>query len=323
MTSNLQAASCKSEGDALYREKNYHVAIMKYTQVINLLHPQGLTPTDESTFHTLFVSYSNRCACFLQVNRVEQALQDAKQCVKLKPDWPKGYARLGSCYHKLGNLSEAVAAYEKVLAIDHSNEEAKQILRRIRQQQQSKSTSNHSSRRDSSNSFQQRQQAQHSPSLFTLAQFYLQSVNWQQHYQNIQRQVGQLYARVLSWLVSLSPETQKCVQLGLVVLVVYYFFFYRSRSYDFYYPDYSSYGHSYYSGGGGMSWTTWAMIMAAAYFVPPRLQDQLGPMYARPFFGMNWTTFVWLLNMLSRNGNFGGGFGRPMYGGGFGGRRRY
>lgn len=328
MASNPQAIQCKSEGDALYREKKYQVAIMKYTQAINLLHPQGLTPTDESTFHTLYVSYSNRCACFLQVNRVEQALHDANQCVKLKPDWPKGYARLGSCHHKLGNLSNAIAAYEQVLKLDNSNEEAKHVIQRIRQQQQSRTANSSSASGNpmngsTSNSYQQGQHAQHTPSFFAQAQNYFQSVNWQQHFQNIQTQASRIYARVLTWWVSLSPETQKYMQFGVVVLVLYYFFFYRSRGNDYHYSDYS-YGHNYYGGGeGGMSWTTWGIIMAAAYFVPPMLQDQLGPMYARPFFGMNWTTFMWLLNMLSRNGNFGGGFRRPMYGGGFGGRRHY
>ena len=35
------------------------------------------------------------------------------QVVALKPDWGKGYSRLGAAHHGLQNLKEAVGAYEK------------------------------------------------------------------------------------------------------------------------------------------------------------------------------------------------------------------
>ena len=34
------------------------------------------------------------------------------QCVSLKPDWAKGYSRLGAAYHGLGEYPEAIQAYE-------------------------------------------------------------------------------------------------------------------------------------------------------------------------------------------------------------------
>jgi hypothetical protein len=42
--------------------------------------------------------------------------------------------------------------------------------------------------------------------------------------------------------------------------------------------------------------------MAAGYYLPPMLPSVLGD-NARPFFGMSWTTFMWLLNMF--NGRMG------------------
>lgn len=353
MASNTQAINCKNEGDTLYREKKYQVAVMKYTQAINLLHPQGLTPTDESTFQTLYVSYSNRCACFLQVSRVEQALQDAKQCIKLKPDWPKGYIRLGSCYHRLGKFPDAIAAYEQVLAIDSTNEEAKQSLQRLRHQQNFSSSSS----ANYNGAHQNQPHQPNGPSFFQQ----LQAIDWQGYGRYIQLQLTRLYTRVLTFWMSLSPDTQKYIQIGGIVLFIYYFFIHRSisgayydqqmppphaaggggggepygyrvdpsyRPRESYYDSSYHYGgnYSYGGGGGGMSWMTWGLIMFCAYQLPPMFPDQLGPQYARPFFGMNWTTFMWLLNMFSRNGGmngfggtFGGFGGRPM----FGGRRRY
>lgn len=35
------------------------------------------------------------------------------QCVELKPDWAKGYSRLGAAHHGLGEFAEAIKAYEQ------------------------------------------------------------------------------------------------------------------------------------------------------------------------------------------------------------------
>ena len=49
------------------------------------------------------------------------ALQDAQKCVELKPDWAKGYSRLGGAHYGLGSFQEAIDAYKKGLDIDGSN----------------------------------------------------------------------------------------------------------------------------------------------------------------------------------------------------------
>jgi tetratricopeptide (TPR) repeat protein len=140
-----------------------------------------------------------------------------------------------------------------------------------------------------------------------------------------------LYYRLMSSWLSLAPETRQYVIYAVVGLLLYYFFFYRSSSGSggggygrrYYDPDldddyYHRSSYSGYGGSRGLSWSAWAMIMFAAYKVPPMFPDQLGH-YARPFFGMNWTTFMWLLNMFTNNRNMGG-FSRGFFGGP---RRRY
>lgn len=49
------------------------------------------------------------------------ALEDAKKCVELKPDWAKGYSRLGVAHHGLGAYQDAVDTFKKGLEIDGSN----------------------------------------------------------------------------------------------------------------------------------------------------------------------------------------------------------
>ena len=41
------------------------------------------------------------------------------QCVDLKPDWPKGYSRLGGALFGKGSTDEAVKAYKKGTASHH------------------------------------------------------------------------------------------------------------------------------------------------------------------------------------------------------------
>ena len=41
------------------------------------------------------------------------ALQDARKCVMVKPDWARGYSRLGAAYFGLGRLSDAKTAYRE------------------------------------------------------------------------------------------------------------------------------------------------------------------------------------------------------------------
>lgn len=97
--------------------------------------------------------------------------------------------------------------------------------------------------------------------------------------------------------------------------------------------DYHNYGDTGFFGNFGyifdttygLSWPLWAAILAGAYKLPPYFPDQLGPQYARPFFGMNMVNFAMFLNMFS-NSMRGRGRGG---GGGLGGianmftRRRY
>jgi hypothetical protein len=165
--------------------------------------------------------------------------------------------------------------------------------------------------------------------------------NWPQLWSDIQMFVtGSYHYCVAQWSM-LAPSTQLYIQIGVCVLFFYVLFFRGSGGgYSSSSPYYggSGYGGSGYGygggggyggygyggGGGGLSWTTWGLIMAAAYKVPPMLPDVLGPNYARPFFGMNWTTFMWLLNMFSRNSMGGMGGGMFNRGGGmFGQRRRW
>ncbi|KAK1432979.1 hypothetical protein QVD17_09882 [Tagetes erecta] len=62
---------------------------------------------------TNHVLYSNRSAAYASLNQYSEALTDAQRTVDLKPDWSKGYSRLGEAHHGLRQYEEAVSAYKK------------------------------------------------------------------------------------------------------------------------------------------------------------------------------------------------------------------
>ncbi|OAD62404.1 Stress-induced-phosphoprotein 1, partial [Eufriesea mexicana] len=89
----------KQKGNSALEDGKYEEAIKYYTEAIGL---------DENN-HVL---YSNRSAAFSRVGKYEQALEDAKKTVSLKPDWVKGYSRMGSAWAHLGNIVESIKAYQ-------------------------------------------------------------------------------------------------------------------------------------------------------------------------------------------------------------------
>jgi len=62
------------------------------------------------------------------LNKFSEALIDAEKTVELKPDWSKGYSRVGAAYVGLNNYNDAVLAYRKGLKIDPNNEVLKSGL---------------------------------------------------------------------------------------------------------------------------------------------------------------------------------------------------
>lgn len=63
--------------------------------------------------------------------RFKEALDDAKKTVELKPDWPKGYSRLGAANVGLGDLETAVASYKKGLDVDPNNAQIAEALAEV------------------------------------------------------------------------------------------------------------------------------------------------------------------------------------------------
>jgi tetratricopeptide (TPR) repeat protein len=91
--------------DKLTEEGDFLAAIERFTEAITL----------NRNNHQLF---GQRSAAYSRIGRFSEALEDAKRCHELKPDWPKAYHRMGVAYQGLGRHEEALIAFSEGLAAD-------------------------------------------------------------------------------------------------------------------------------------------------------------------------------------------------------------
>jgi len=114
------ATESKIKGNKAFQEKDYKTAIEHFTEAIKN------DPTDH-----LF--YSNRSACYANIQEYQKALEDGEQCVKLNPQWARGYSRKGLALFYLNRIEDAIKTYEEGLKIEPDNEQLKEALKDTKQ----------------------------------------------------------------------------------------------------------------------------------------------------------------------------------------------
>lgn len=99
----------KTEGNELFKKKDYKGAIEKYTLSITL------DPNN-------YLSYSNRSACLYFLEQYEESLNDAKKCVEINPQFAKGYLRCANNYSKMNDHEKASQSYSKYLEFEYDED---------------------------------------------------------------------------------------------------------------------------------------------------------------------------------------------------------
>ena len=105
MPPQMDADSCKTEGNAAMAEQDYVNAMKWYSQAI------ALSPRDGALF-------SNRSFAFLRLGLTSRALADADEAVRRRPEWNKGHFRRAECLKQAGLHAEAHAAYATAARLD-------------------------------------------------------------------------------------------------------------------------------------------------------------------------------------------------------------
>lgn len=105
----MSAEELKAQGNKAFSAGNYQEALNYYTKCIQL----------DSQNHVLF---SNRSGCYAALHQYNDALMDADKCIRLKPDWVRGFSRRGAALHGMRRYREATEAYEAGLLLDPNNQ---------------------------------------------------------------------------------------------------------------------------------------------------------------------------------------------------------
>jgi len=95
-----RALAHKNLGNEAFKAQDWLSAIEHFTNAI-----------EEDDTDKVF--FSNRSAANLSMKRTADAVDDAEECVRLAPEWVKGYSRLGAALWADRQLAEASEAYEK------------------------------------------------------------------------------------------------------------------------------------------------------------------------------------------------------------------
>jgi hypothetical protein len=107
-----------------YEAGDYEAALSSYTSAI---HPDLHCPASEQQ-----ILLSNLVACRLKIGGPAQsraAVENAKSCIALNPNWAKGHVRLASAYVALGGHSnDACNELQRALSLDPGNSTARDML---------------------------------------------------------------------------------------------------------------------------------------------------------------------------------------------------
>ena len=104
----IHANALKDEGNEAFRKGDTQRAVECYTQAISL------NPDDH-------VFYSNRSAAYMKLDSISKALKDGEMCLKLAPNWGKGYNRLGVAQQGLKRYDAALVTFRHGLELEPSS----------------------------------------------------------------------------------------------------------------------------------------------------------------------------------------------------------
>ncbi|CAI0385617.1 unnamed protein product [Linum tenue] len=106
----------KSKGKDAVNRKDYAEAMVWYSMA------NDMAPTDAAVL-------SNRSLCWARLKVGEEALNDARECLKLSPNWSKAYYRAGIAWNLLKDFQKAADMFAAGLQLDPENKELRGAFR--------------------------------------------------------------------------------------------------------------------------------------------------------------------------------------------------
>lgn len=104
----VESGHLKDLGNNAFQAGDFESALNLYSEAI-CVDPQN------------YILYSNRSACHAKLSAWKEAAEDAQTCIIQNPEFKKGYHRLGVALEGLGEMEQAIVAYENVLSANRSD----------------------------------------------------------------------------------------------------------------------------------------------------------------------------------------------------------
>ena len=105
-----------------FQRGEVEASIEKYTQAFDLS-PEDhiITRYGRINLRAIYgFLLSNRSHAYMKINKYSEAVRDAKYTVAMRPDWGKGYFRLGRALSGLGDPEEALLAFFHCLVLEET-----------------------------------------------------------------------------------------------------------------------------------------------------------------------------------------------------------
>lgn len=113
----LKPEELRAKGNECVKDGKNTEALLHYSQAIKL----------DPKNHLL---YSNRSLVFLKLQQYYYAMEDAKETIKLQPNWPKGHFRKGEVEYHVGNYTLSIMSYKQALLLDPNDQGIKDAITR-------------------------------------------------------------------------------------------------------------------------------------------------------------------------------------------------
>lgn len=102
-----------------FKKGEYEHALNFFTEAIKADKNNPLHLTNR------YLIFIFRSSCYFKMMNYKKSLDDAETCIKLKPDYVKGYLRKGRALLFLDNFDESIKWLSKGLELDPKNEKLK------------------------------------------------------------------------------------------------------------------------------------------------------------------------------------------------------
>ena len=120
----------KEKGNDRFRNKDLAAALRHYTRGLDLL------PTDDTEERHLILG--NRAMVLLQQEKLAEAESDCSEAIKANPKWAKAWHRRGVAKHRSGRLEEALQDLEQALKLEPNSQSTMDEIKVVRDLQLAK-----------------------------------------------------------------------------------------------------------------------------------------------------------------------------------------